>query len=104
MSAPDAPRGEVRYLASTLRGLQQMHRRRQIQPVSTPTQWEAVELLRNNGFTVDQARLDRVFNDPHAQPVHGNVSITVAGHEILGLVKGTYHAKIVVAPANRLRL
>ena len=75
-----------------------MHRRRQIQAVSTPTQWEAVELLRNNGFTVDQARLDRVFNDPHAQPVHGNVSITMVGNDILGLVKGTYHAKIVVAP------
>jgi hypothetical protein len=77
----------------------QMHRRRQIQPVTTITQWEAVELLRNNGFTVDQARLDRVFNDPHAQPVHGNVSITMVGNDILGLVKGTYHARIVVAPA-----
>jgi hypothetical protein len=80
--------------------LQQMHRRKPIQPITTPTQYELVELLRNHGFTVDQNRLDRVFTDPQsAMPIHGNITMTVNGDVVSGLVKGTYTARIEAAPA-----
>ena len=80
--------------------LNQMHRRKAIQPITTPTQYELLELLRNHGFTVDQNRLDRVFTDPQsAMPIHGNITITVSGDVVSGLVKGTYTARIEATPA-----
>ncbi len=61
--------------------------------VTAATGYPLVDALRDAGYTVDQRRLDRVFRDARG-PLTGHVTISATPTEILGTVKGVYHAVI----------
>jgi hypothetical protein len=62
-------------------------------PVTGPTGYALVDLLRDAGFTIDQRRLDRVFHDQNG-PLTGDVQASVAPGEIRAVVRRRYSTVI----------